>query len=875
MAKIKSWFNCDLQHAVQVQALNGNVFSMDNNGNQICVRIFDGGEKAVISATVTARCILADGSTVNLNGSLTSVNSQSVAVVDIPQSVLLIPGTLKISVQLTASSVVATIAAIITTVYATKTDNVITPSSQVISDWNAEISSQLASAVKFSSQSLTDAQKLQARTNIGAASTADVTAEETARSTADTTLQGNIDAEAATRAAADADLNSALKMVADGGKDIDITGYSSITCVVSGENTLTRSANKYKSYQFAPDELWGSIEITANQNYQTHVTFVTEALPTTPDTGTDITSLLCNGETGRHIILKGETGIFTIPSDCADIVIAYTSNSNNVLPSKVTVYTSVGDDVDELKKDVENKLDKMITSQIDWKTFATEDNPLGWQTGYYSRNGGGTGTSKDYMRTVRGQSYIAKSGEQKLTFTVPSGYHAQISEYEEDGTYVDAYGNSDSGTNIASCSLTEGHKYRFTVGGFSNNSDTYLTELFIATIIGTVGKTFVAWQQEQDNRIAALEQEEIEIPDYYFTDGYLPGKADEITRIQNMISEKQDSFFFVTDFHHQHNAGNSLALIRYLKKRTGITKLFFGGDAGGAYGTSATAIYHRLQQSASAWEDLANCVDDFRGVLGNHEWIHTGTVVDSYTVANLAGMNGAYLNRFKNNSVGMDAETGSYYIDNIANKIRYFFIQDTISSYPISGSIKWFGDRLMEVPEDYSICLVVHYAYVPIAATHDEYDGFDPEYNYLSIRQMSELLSKCHSKTDVTIGDNTFLFSTLTGVRHIIGIFSGHIHHGYLYDVDNPVQDASGNESIKGVAVFRGNTDCLLATSVGVDRLPWYWEDGIVGGTKIVREKGTVTEQCFYAVQIDLENKMLYITAIGGDHDWSGAYEEN
>ena len=174
MAKIKSWFDCDLQKAVQVQALNGNVFSMDNNGNQICVRIFDGGEKAVISATVTARCILADGSTVNLNGSLTSVNSQSVAVVDIPQSVLLIPGTLKISVQLTASSVVATIAAIITTVYATKTDNVITPSSQVISDWNAEISSQLASAVKFSSQSLTDAQKAQARSNIGAVSTAEM-----------------------------------------------------------------------------------------------------------------------------------------------------------------------------------------------------------------------------------------------------------------------------------------------------------------------------------------------------------------------------------------------------------------------------------------------------------------------------------------------------------------------------------------------------------------------------------------------------------------------------------------------------------------------------------------------------------------------------
>jgi lysophospholipase L1-like esterase len=144
MAKIESWFNCDLQHVVQVQALNGNVFSMDNNGNRIGVKIFENGQPATVTGTVTGRCILADDSTVNVNGSLETTDGQSLCYIDIPQGVLLVPGTLKISMQLTDSGTITTLLAIVTTVYTTKTDNVITPSQQIISDWNAEISAAIA-----------------------------------------------------------------------------------------------------------------------------------------------------------------------------------------------------------------------------------------------------------------------------------------------------------------------------------------------------------------------------------------------------------------------------------------------------------------------------------------------------------------------------------------------------------------------------------------------------------------------------------------------------------------------------------------------------------------------------------------------------------
>ena len=68
MARIESWFECDLKKAVQVQAINGNVFSMDNQGNLVGIKVYDDGEPVTLSGSVTGYCILADGTTVSVAG---------------------------------------------------------------------------------------------------------------------------------------------------------------------------------------------------------------------------------------------------------------------------------------------------------------------------------------------------------------------------------------------------------------------------------------------------------------------------------------------------------------------------------------------------------------------------------------------------------------------------------------------------------------------------------------------------------------------------------------------------------------------------------------------------------------------------------------
>jgi hypothetical protein len=179
MARIETWVDCDLKKIVQVQEVRGNVFTLDNLGNLVGVRVYSDGQPVTLSGSVNGYCILADGTTIPVAGS----RSGNTAYIILPQSAYAVPGIIKIMIKLTDSSVITTLAALIGTVYRSRTDTMVDPSSTVIEDWSQQIAASLqecedvvAQSVKYgSAQSLTDAQKAQARTNIGAPSTATAT----------------------------------------------------------------------------------------------------------------------------------------------------------------------------------------------------------------------------------------------------------------------------------------------------------------------------------------------------------------------------------------------------------------------------------------------------------------------------------------------------------------------------------------------------------------------------------------------------------------------------------------------------------------------------------------------------------------------------
>ena len=134
MAMIESWVKCELKKAVQVQYLQGNLFSMDKQGNLIGVEVFDDGEAASLSGTVSANVIRADGGTVAVAGTL-SGNKCSVIL---PQAAYQVPGVATIVIKLTSGSVVTTLAAVVVTVYRSSTETAVDPGT-IINDINSLI----------------------------------------------------------------------------------------------------------------------------------------------------------------------------------------------------------------------------------------------------------------------------------------------------------------------------------------------------------------------------------------------------------------------------------------------------------------------------------------------------------------------------------------------------------------------------------------------------------------------------------------------------------------------------------------------------------------------------------------------------------------
>lgn len=119
MAMIETWFEQDLKEPVKINRLNGNVFSQDNEGNLIGVEIFDNGEPAVISGTVSGTVIRADGGTVAISSGTLSGNKCSIVL---PSAAYAVPGLISIVIKLTSGDAVTTVCAVVAMCYRSSTD---------------------------------------------------------------------------------------------------------------------------------------------------------------------------------------------------------------------------------------------------------------------------------------------------------------------------------------------------------------------------------------------------------------------------------------------------------------------------------------------------------------------------------------------------------------------------------------------------------------------------------------------------------------------------------------------------------------------------------------------------------------------------------
>lgn len=124
---------------------------------------------------------------------------------------------------------------------------------------------------------------------------------------------------------------------------------------------------------------------------------------------------------------------------------------------------------------------------FNWKRLSIESAPLGWGIGYYNVDTGvGNSSSKNYMRTYVNKIDVDVVSPDTImcAITPPSGYYVLVSvSNKSDNSFVETLNYNRAVDKTIEFRFDKTKRYSFTIGGFSEDSDLYLTESFLESII--------------------------------------------------------------------------------------------------------------------------------------------------------------------------------------------------------------------------------------------------------------------------------------------------------------------------------------------------------------------------------------------------------
>lgn len=325
------------------------------------------------------------------------------------------------------------------------------------------------------------------------------------------------------------------------------------------------------------------------------------------------------------------------------------------------------------------------------------------------------------------------------------------------------------------------------------------------------------------------------IPDYYNANDYFANKIDAIKTIGFGLSVNSLRFIFITDYHLKRNTGHSLALSKEIMRECGIRELYFNGD----YQDKEATPY-------AGYKVLCDFLDAAKPIeYGNHVYYTTG----NHEFNNPSGQEPTLeierdpifqlFNACNKNIININpAVTNAYYVDYPDIKLRVYGIDCNYESEITPGTRKFVFDSLLTVPEGYSVFITSHVGKGAASSAT------------LSSR-FAQIMQACAAMNDGTsvsfnLGSpyGTVTYDFAGHVRDFIGAITGHTHVDdyIIYDNRFPVII----------------TECDTLT----ESLP-------------NRVAGTITEQCFDVVQLDITNRRIYCTRIGDGSDRTFSFGEN
>lgn len=327
------------------------------------------------------------------------------------------------------------------------------------------------------------------------------------------------------------------------------------------------------------------------------------------------------------------------------------------------------------------------------------------------------------------------------------------------------------------------------------------------------------------------ELERLDVPSYYHD--YLNDKVKDIYKLILSSYGHSSNYIFITDTHWSSNHKMSAKLISKIKKSTLVDRLIWGGDANPAFGTE-NDMYENMAYQQMFAEDI-NC--NYYPVRGNHDC----NITDAGSKLELSSLDVKRINIGKSakNIHTNDSGNGTYYYFDDANAKLRFIVYDLYEQSdgrPSDEQIKWLYDNAFCTIEDgWDFVCIMH------AACHDT-TSID---SYKSYWKLSGWIKSYNNKASSYTQYGNYNFSNNKG--KVILIETGHEHQ------DLQTTDYNGCWII---------STCCDANYEDYRRSQWYNYANTPS-----KAKGTINEQSFDIVNIDMLNQVLTRTRIGGGYN--------
>lgn len=425
---------------------------------------------------------------------------------------------------------------------------------------------------------------------------------------------------------------------------------------------------------------------------------------------------------------------------------------------------------------------------------------------------------------------IKKDGT-NIIVNIPSGAGGRI-------VYNNGY-KSDAVTTARSYTLENGNYLLYNTTSKELRVETSsgnFTADDIIVLFNTNGAVYGQWAVYAYRNLI---EPQTDIPVYYHNDNYIENKVNAINTIAMGLGRQAVRNVFFTDYHIQSNARNSPEIIRYLIKKTGITNVVFGGDTYNKDTTSKLNAYNNICEFLSDFEKVKE-VSNLYYISGNHEY-NTPKDTDSETLR--LSQDAVYLlfndpNHYKINCFQY---SNSFYFDDNSTKIRTYCIDCAYDSTVLpSADARWeIFDSMLDVPDGYAVLIYSH-----AGQTEDSshiISGINGRFG--NVMQCAAMMDQGISDS-ITIG-NTSRTYDFTGKQHtFIGAITGHLHTDgyYMY-------------TLNGIKYPVITTMCDANSQ---NATPSHYQE---------RQSGTITEQAFDVVQIDVDTRRIYMNRIGYGSD--------